>query len=113
MPDLLLPRLVQSDVLFYDAVNITGVQNLIFYFSGGGINVFLSNNGSVTEDNGTYEEVTSSILSGIPFSHTFASTGQVLRMRVVIDGGAKLYAPMTNGEESDYLWQGQIVRAST
>lgn len=111
MPDVFFPRLVQTEVLFYDAVDISGVQNMVFYFVGGGIKVYLSNDGSTASDNGTYEEVTASILSGISFSHTFSTTGQVLRMRVVLDGGTTMYAPITNDEESDFLWQGQVVRS--
>lgn len=110
MADVFFPRIVQTDVLFYDAVDISGVTGMMFYFRGGGLRIELSNNGGVTSDSGTYEEVTAAILSGVPFAHTFSTTGQVLRMRLILDGGTTLYSPNINGAEQDYLWQGQVVR---
>lgn len=81
-----------------------------FYFTGGGIRVLFSNDGGISTDNGTYEEYTGTISSGVSFDFSFTTTGQVLRMRVVIDAGAKLYSPQTNQEESDFLWQGIVQR---
>lgn len=112
MPDVFFPRIIQTQLLSYDAINITGVQNAKFYFSGGTIRVFFSNNGSLTADDGTYEEYTGTIASGVPFTFTFTTTGQYLRMRVVLDSGAKLYAPKISESEQDYLWQGTVIRGS-
>lgn len=103
------PKLLQSQVLFYDDANIASLLFKVYYT--GTIHVLFSNDGSIASDDGTYEEYTGTIVSGTAFTHTFSSTGKVLRMRIYLEPGATLYTPITNNNETDYMYSGTITRA--